>query len=130
MQMATFGERLRAARERAGYTQEQLGLELGVGKAAVSAWENDNAEPQITRLLPLRRLLKISIDDLVCGPEREYPQMVIDRPGHWVRELDYVIPSAGRNVAANAQEDMLLARFRAVAPGKRNAILELLKPGK
>lgn len=128
--MATFGERLRAARERAGYTQEQLGLELGVGKAAVSAWENDNADPQISRLQTIRKLLKISLDMLVCGEGVEYPQMVIEAPKHWVRDGDLVIPTPQRNVASNPQEDMLLARFRAVAQGKRNAILELLKPGK
>lgn len=128
--MATFGERLRAARERAGYTQEQLGLELGVGKAAVSAWENDNADPQISRLSTIRGLLKISLDALICGELVEYPQMVIDAPKHWVREGGMVIPAAQRNMAENAQEDMLLARFRAAAVAKRNAILELLKPGK
>lgn len=127
--MATFGERLRAARERAGYTQEQLGLELGVGKAAVSAWENGNAEPQVSRLMALRQLLKISLDALICG-EVEYPQMAIDIPQHWVRDGGLIIPTPHRNIAENAQEDMLLARFRAVAQGKRNAILELLKLGK
>lgn len=138
--MATFGERLRAARERAGFTQEQLGLELGVGNAAVSTWENDQNDPKIQRLAALRKTLKISLDELICGDDvaasQNLPHQVRDdgyvlpgpRPSLGTR--DYVIAPATRNIASNAQEDMLLARFRSVTQAKRNAILELLKAGK
>lgn len=40
------GKRIWAARERLGYTQRTLGLRLGVGQAAVSAWEKDTAVPR------------------------------------------------------------------------------------
>lgn len=42
----TPGQRIWAARERLGYTQRSLGQRLGVGQAAVSAWEKDTAEPR------------------------------------------------------------------------------------
>jgi len=42
----TLGQRLWAARERLGLTQRALGLRLGVGQAAISAWEKDVTQPR------------------------------------------------------------------------------------
>lgn len=42
----TLGQRLWAARERLGLTQRALGLRIGIGQAAVSAWEKDVTQPR------------------------------------------------------------------------------------
>ena len=42
----TLGQRLWAARERLGLTQRALGQRLGVGQAAISAWEKDVTQPR------------------------------------------------------------------------------------
>lgn len=44
--MPGFPERLKSARLRLGMTQEQLGYELNVTKASVSAWENAREAPE------------------------------------------------------------------------------------
>ncbi|HEY3399371.1 MAG TPA: helix-turn-helix transcriptional regulator [Geothrix sp.] len=42
----TRGQRIWAARERLGLTQRALGAQVGVGQAAVSAWEKDESQPR------------------------------------------------------------------------------------
>jgi transcriptional regulator with XRE-family HTH domain len=43
---ATFGERLRAARPRAGLTQRELADQVGVGQQMVSDWESGRKKPR------------------------------------------------------------------------------------
>lgn len=55
---ATFGQRLQAARKRAGYrTQQALGDAVGRSGKQVRNWETDRMEPPYDVLLNLRRLL-------------------------------------------------------------------------
>lgn len=44
--MPTIGSRIRAARERAGLSQEELARHVGVSRAAVGTWERDEKEPR------------------------------------------------------------------------------------
>ena len=53
---------IRTARLKAGMTQTQLGARLGVGKAAVSAWENWREVPSTQRLSRLARALDPHLD--------------------------------------------------------------------
>ena len=71
--MKHFGDRLREARVAAGMTQEELGFELGITKSSVSAWENGRETPSFRLLPELRRQLRRSLDELICG--------VLNRPG-------------------------------------------------
>ncbi|MBQ3301669.1 MAG: helix-turn-helix transcriptional regulator [Rudaea sp.] len=125
--MDAFGERLRAARERAGMTQEQLGFELGVGKGTVSAWELGRSEPPLARLLVMRKIFGVSLDALLSGETASaHPE------GSRIFGTDTAgnsFPLGQRNAARDRNEDALLARFRELSPAKRIAILELLKPG-
>ncbi|WP_165418408.1 helix-turn-helix domain-containing protein [Dyella amyloliquefaciens] len=65
--MNTFGARLRAARIAADLTQQRLGDAIGVSKGAVSRWESDQDQPQFAMLEPLRKALRVSLDELICG---------------------------------------------------------------
>ena len=47
------------------YTQEYVASKLNISRQAISAWENNQACPDIENLLLLSRLYKISLDDLV-----------------------------------------------------------------
>ena len=58
---ATFGDRVAAARERAGMTQGVLAKRLGVQLATLRAWEEDRSEPRANRLSILAGLLNVSI---------------------------------------------------------------------
>jgi transcriptional regulator with XRE-family HTH domain len=66
-EIATFGDRMTAAREAAGMTQESLAKRLGVKKGALRNWENDIAEPRANRLSMLAGLLNVSMMWLING---------------------------------------------------------------
>jgi len=65
--LKTFGQRLRHARDEAEITQEQLGFEVGVSKASISAWENDRERPSFDNLPRLQAALGKSLDHLIVG---------------------------------------------------------------
>lgn len=111
--MSGFPERLRAARKAAGLTQEELGFQVGVTKASVSAWETGREVPGF-RLLPMiREALGQSLDLLVCG---------ITPDG--VREDS---ASAAYLERARSQDECrFLLRFRRLEPARRKALLVLM----
>lgn len=65
--MATFGDRLAAAREAAGQTQAQLAKQLGVKEKTVASWENDTSEPRANRISMLAGLVNVSVMWLLNG---------------------------------------------------------------
>lgn len=65
--MATFGDRVAAAREAAGMTQKELAKRLGVRAGTVRAWEQDLSEPRANRLSMMAGLLNVSVMWLING---------------------------------------------------------------
>ena len=65
--VATFGDRVAAAREAAGMSQAVLARRLGVQLATLRAWENDMSEPRANRLSILAGLLNVSMMWLING---------------------------------------------------------------
>lgn len=66
-EIATFGDRLTAAREAAGMTQESLAKRIGVKKSTLRNWEDDLSEPRANRLSMLAGLLNVSMMWLING---------------------------------------------------------------
>ncbi|MFP7675300.1 multiprotein-bridging factor 1 family protein [Marivita sp. S0852] len=66
-EIATFGDRLTAAREATGMSQEALAKRLGVKKSTMRNWEDDLSEPRANRLAILAGLLNVSIMWLING---------------------------------------------------------------
>ena len=66
----TVGEKIRALRIEKGVTQEELGRALRFSPQAVSKWENNAGNPDITLVAPLCHYFGISADEL-CGVENE-----------------------------------------------------------
>ena len=64
---ATFGDRVAAAREQAGMSQNELAKRLGVRPATLRAWEDDLSEPRANRLSILAGLLNVSMMWLING---------------------------------------------------------------
>lgn len=98
-----FGSRLRAARQRAGLTGAELGIETGengknASKASVSDWENDRHYPKADQLRAICIKLKISADHLVLGDIKEELNLI---------HAENVIQSL-----TDAQRQALLARMR------------------
>jgi len=65
--VATFGDRLAAAREAAGMSREDLARRLGVRAGSVAAWEDDRADPRANRLQMLAGMLNVSVGWLLTG---------------------------------------------------------------
>lgn len=66
-EIATFGDRLTAAREAGGMEQEALAKRLGVKKSTLRKWEEDLAEPRANHLSIIAGLLNVSIMWLING---------------------------------------------------------------
>jgi transcriptional regulator with XRE-family HTH domain len=64
---ATFGDRVAAAREAAGMTQEDLARRLGVKLKTLQHWEDDMSEPRANRLSMMAGLLNVSMMWLMNG---------------------------------------------------------------
>ncbi|WP_299024122.1 helix-turn-helix domain-containing protein [uncultured Sulfitobacter sp.] len=65
--VATFGDRVAAARDAAGMTQAVLARRLGVRVTTLRAWENDVSEPRANHLSMLAGLLNVSMMWLING---------------------------------------------------------------
>ncbi|MBR2339513.1 MAG: helix-turn-helix domain-containing protein [Clostridia bacterium] len=61
----TLGRKLSNHRKLAGLTQQQLGEHLSLSAQAISKWENDMAEPDLSTLKKLAELYKTTLDDLL-----------------------------------------------------------------
>lgn len=55
--MTTFGKLLKADRETLGWSQDQLGKELGVSQQTIGQWESDAAHPRRHRMDTLMKLI-------------------------------------------------------------------------
>lgn len=64
---ATFGDRLCAAREGAGLTQNMLASKMGVRVKTIQAWESDSVEPRANKLQMVSALLNVSMVWLMSG---------------------------------------------------------------
>ena len=64
-----LGEVIRKYRKIKNMTQEEMATRLGITAPAVNKWENGNSFPDITLLLPIARLLGISLDTLLSFQE-------------------------------------------------------------
>jgi transcriptional regulator with XRE-family HTH domain len=72
----TFGSRLRAAREEAKLTQEQLGEVLGVTKSQVSYYESDKDNPSYDNLVLAAQTLRRTPTFLLTGTEGAAGEMI------------------------------------------------------
>lgn len=63
--MMTIGQAMKAARKRAGYTQQKLSDITGVCRLSISLYKLDKTVPKIMNLLSIADVLHISLDELV-----------------------------------------------------------------
>ncbi len=57
--------RLKNAREKSGYSQNEVAESLNISRQAVSKWENGWTCPDIDNLILLSKLYKVSTDELL-----------------------------------------------------------------
>ena len=61
----TLGEKIREARRKCGFSQEQLAEKMSVSRSAIAKWETDKGLPDVGNLKTLARLLNASVDQLL-----------------------------------------------------------------
>jgi len=74
-----FAENLMTLRKQRGWSQEELGSQIGVTRQTVSKWEMGQSTPELDKLVELSRLFGLSLDQLV-GLEGERERERIDPP--------------------------------------------------
>ena len=67
MNQAKIGKFIADERKRNNLTQSALAEKLGVTDRAVSKWENGKCLPDASIMLDLCKILKITVNDLLCG---------------------------------------------------------------
>ena len=66
-EVATFGDRVAAARENANMTQAALAKRIGIKQSTLRAWEDDLSEPRANCLSTLAGILGVSMMWLING---------------------------------------------------------------
>ena len=61
----TLGEKMREARRKCGFSQEQLADKMAVSRSAIAKWETDKGLPDVGNLKMLARILNVSVDYLL-----------------------------------------------------------------
>ena len=64
---AVFSDNLRAVRRERRMTQKALAERLGYSEKAISKWERGLSFPDISLLIPLADILKVSLYNLLTG---------------------------------------------------------------
>ncbi len=95
-----LSENLRALRKRMKWSQEELGVRLGLNRGNIASYESGTAEPKICNLVKFARLFNISIFDLTHSNLKEETTYIqaTQRP-----PIPYSFPSVGQ-YATEAQE--------------------------
>ena len=65
----TLGAKIRQARRKCGFSQEQLAEKMAVSRSAIAKWETDKGLPDVGNLKVLARLLNVSVDYLLDESE-------------------------------------------------------------
>ena len=69
--MNRIGERIRKMRKKNELTQESLADLLGVTSKAVSKWETGSGCPDLSLIVPLARVLRVTTDELLGMKDSE-----------------------------------------------------------
>jgi putative ABC transport system ATP-binding protein len=67
MDQVKIGKFISECRKANGWTQIQLAVKLGVTDKAVSKWETGRSIPDVSLLMPLCKILKCSLNELLLG---------------------------------------------------------------
>lgn len=61
----TFQEKLVKLRKLKGITQDEFASAVGVSRQSVYKWESGQSYPEVSKLIEIKKLFEISIDDLL-----------------------------------------------------------------
>ena len=87
----SLGKKLSNYRKSAGLTQQQLGEKLNLSPQAISKWENDLAEPDLSTLKALSELYKVSIGEMLDVDDGAYSSTEDEKEAEPTEETTSII---------------------------------------
>ncbi len=94
----TFGRHLARLRKAAGFTQEELAVEIGATRRVIAYYETESQYPPADLLLSLAKALNVSLD-ILMGMERKAkavkPSSRIERR---IKNIETLAPRAKRQI--------------------------------
>lgn len=112
-----IGKKLKDARMKSGFTQENVAEKINVSRQTISNWENEKSYPDIISVIALSDLYSTSLDDLLKG-DREMMEHL--------EECTNVVKSAQKLIGAiilNAVTVILLITLSMLLPDKSYYLL-------
>ncbi len=100
--METIGDRIKNKRKEMGLTQLELANKLGVTDRAVSKWEQNEGNPDISILPRIASIFGMSLDYLMTGTEPEKEIVVMSKTELCAKNDD---PTMIVNFSPNLQKD-------------------------
>lgn len=67
----SIGQRIKAARQRAGVSQTELATKMGRPYQSIGQWERDLSSPKFSSLEEIANALGITVEELICGEKPE-----------------------------------------------------------
>lgn len=74
MDQVKIGSFIKAMRKEQGLTQHELAEKLYISDKTVSKWETGNGMPDVTLMVPLCKILNISVNELLSGERLDNDQ--------------------------------------------------------
>ncbi len=99
--MDDFGKRLKELRARSQLSQNALAKKLGVTPQAVSKWEKGISTPDLSVIVPMAKLFRVSTDQLLG-----YEGIRSDWELRWQLAMQAGDPAEARRVAVEAQQEL------------------------
>lgn len=85
--MSTIGDRIKLKRKELGLTQAELGAKINVTDRAVSKWEQNEGNPDMSLIANLANVLGVTLDYLMLGKEPE-EKIIVKTPKEMLIETD------------------------------------------
>ena len=112
----TFKEKLVILRKTRGLTQDEFASAVGVSRQAVYKWECGQSYPEVPKLLEIKTLFSISIDDLLDDN--------FDIPLPEKKKRKRISKEAKERIEKNVEKTEIKASTAKAAPVKEEAVKE------
>ena len=109
----TIGEKIKMLRQKNDVTQEKLAEYLNISYQSVSKWENNNAMPDISLVIPIANFFGVTIDELFDHDVDMQNADVDEYDDHEVHLNEHVRFLLSAEFKRAKDRDGIKARFRA-----------------
>ena len=89
----SLGENIYNCRVLKNWSQTELADALAVSRQSVSKWENGSATPDLDKLIKMKELFGVSLDDLVFGKPDKAPESVAPAPVQTPPHVQHHMPN-------------------------------------